>query len=204
MIITITLFSAGCEESRTSNGHAYTEIDSIQNAEKIETQVNSIEDSITCLDISFIESLESEWSSGYKSPKMMHKGYCRISSEIIENGKRIIYKNTLSNKLEISKLNYADGETAFIVEYFVDSKQLNCFEQGLKQARYMMDENQYRLQNDRYLKKGLGSYEKKTVLLDSNKKIVTYVHSVGKELSLPPIMYNNFDSIRLIDATNTN
>ena len=117
----------------------------------------------------------------------------------IKNGKERIFKNyQFGTELRISKVEYPDGETFFLVIYQIIPEQLQCFEENLNNSPH------FELKNGSYVKKGLGTYAEKRFTINSKSLLITYTHRVGKELSLPPIMDNNLDSIKPIDATNIN
>ena len=182
----------GCENS----GSPVSESDELSDDVSTVQRVNKADatdpipdnDTITCLDISFIEKLETGLESGYKDTRLIKQGFEKVSSRKIENGKEMIFENHQKNRLKISKSVYTDGETTFKVEYLIDSSQLKCMENQLKQNNYTIDEGDYHLRYDKYLKKGLGSYEKKRMTIDSEKSTVTYIHIIGKELSVAPAL----------------
>lgn len=190
--------ATGCDSDSTIDNYSESlrEVKLDLDTNVIKHQENSIIDSVTCLDVTFIENLESSWTSGYKDPRLAKKGFSYETTRTIEYGKEKTFENYTSQKqLKISNVEYPDGETFFTVKYQVTSEQMECLEKSLP--------NSYvKTNSDKYLKKGLGSYAEKLITCDSKSLWVTYTHRVGKELSMPA---PNFDTIKLTrNATNIN
>lgn len=181
-----------CENSNRSEYHAEKRInsDSKESSDDDSKQIDSEQhiDTVTCLDISFVERLESGLESEYKDGRLEKMGYKQITSNSTENGQEITFENRMKNRLIISKSHYPDGEISFKVEYFVDSSQLMCMENQLNQNNYSIDKDYHYLRDDRYLKKGLGTYEKKRIVINANRLSLTYIHILGKEINAPPII----------------
>lgn len=189
--------TTGCNSTNSDN---YTEnpseVQSDLDTNTIDPLEDSIIDTVTCLDVSFVENLESGWTSGYKDPRLAFKGFSYKTMRTIEYGKEKIFENYTSQKqLKISNIEYPDGETVFTVKCQVTPKQLECFVQSIP--------NSYiKTNSKKYSKKGLGSYAEKLITCDSKSLLVIYTHRVGKELSMP---VPNLDTIKIRkNATNIN
>src|SRR3989344_2881129 len=108
IIIFILLITFGCQNSNPTES----------SKGNIKKTLDSKEIDYTCLELSFIEDLESSWESSYKDSSLPLKGFVRIQSGPVENGHEIVFENKQQkNKLKISKLKYGYGEESFYVEY---------------------------------------------------------------------------------------
>jgi hypothetical protein len=136
-----------------------------------------------CLDIFFIESIESGWESSYQNSRLAKNGFTRQSSRSVENGEEFVFVNkTLKNTITILKSKFPDGESIFSVEYIVKQEQIECFKNTLTDTKYQKNDS-----SELYKKKGLGTYEEKTINVLPNMLTITYIHRIGKELSMPSL-----------------
>ena len=173
IIIFILLITFGCQNSNPTES----------SKGNIKKTLDSKEIDYTCLELSFIEDLESSWESSYKDSSLPLKGFVRIQSGPVENGHEIVFENKQQkNQLKISKLKYGDGEESFYVEYLVQPKQLLCLEEQLKENNYVVDEDDYKhiQHHDRYIKNGLDSLESKAIHIVKKKGLVSYYHNLDK------------------------
>lgn len=142
---------------------------------------DTAETDFTCLELSFIEDLESSWESSYKDNSLPLKGFVRIQSNAVENGQEIAFENKqLNNHLTISKFEYADGDELFQVEYVVQPEQINCIEEQLKANNYVIDEDDYKHfhQRDRYIKNDQDGSGSKYIHIEKDKELISYYHSL--------------------------
>ena len=186
------LLLIGCTNSSSPNTQDNSQLENNPEEKKdtIESRSVTIKDTITCLDIAFIEQLESSWNSTFKDPKLAKKGFRRTTSRTIDYGKEIEFENSaMKTSLQISKSKYPDGEGSFSVHYFINPFQLDCLKKQLNNNdNYKIDSNNGG-SKARYLKKGLGTYENKIIEIDSTKLTLFYIHGRGKELSLPELNF---------------
>lgn len=184
--IILGLIVMGCTDSNSSNQYTEdsSEDQSALDTNTVEAQEDSIVDTVTCLNISFIESLESGWTNGYANTRLAEKGFSYQSTRNIENGEEKTFENhALNTQLKLAKIEFPDRETLFIATYQVTADQLTCFEEGLTGTGSLYAQTSKGI----YSKKGLGSYAEKQVSCDSESLWITYKHRIGKELQLPEI-----------------
>jgi hypothetical protein len=150
---------------------------------------DSILDTITCLDISFIEALEFEWENSYGDSMLTKKGFVNQSSNMINHGKEIIFVNKiLENKIKLVKLEFLDGEICFKVEYSIKQQQFECFKNSLASVNYSTSSN-----NNKFKKKGLGTYEEKIIEFIRDDSLIIFTHKIGKEIQAPSILVEDLD-----------
>jgi hypothetical protein len=172
---------------------------------QIETDSSIVENSskdktISCLEIKFIESVESGWNESYQQGRLTKRGFTRVTSKGLANGNEIVFEKKGSRtKLTLSKSTFPDGESVFSAKHVVQENEFDCFTRSLTDSKYQKNSD------GSYKKRGLGSYEEKTITLLVNNFSINYVHRVGKELSaapifelneFAPIIYQPEDSVR--------
>lgn len=139
---------------------------------------------VNVLDVSFLERLEAGWSNGNLNSMLAKKGFVPMSQTV--DFLKFAHPG-LGLELQIRRSSQYEART-FSAVFYVTKDYLETYRSLLQNSGYLEDKNS-REGVAAYRKKGLGSYESKTIQLHYNENKILYNHHIGKELSMPTPEY---------------